>query len=197
MTTEIRDPVCGMSVKPSTPNRFDYEGREYLFCSGRCLEKFKADPKRYLRHAGASSFPPASDEKGKPAEGTIYTCPMHPEVRKDGPGSCPKCGMALEPLSPVAGEEESAEYRDMRRRFWFAAALSAPLLALSMGDMLLGHAPGHGLSSRARVWIELFLALPVCTWAVWPFYVRAVDSIKNLQLNMFTLIGLGVSVAFL
>ncbi len=121
---------------------------------------------------------------------------MHPEVLRDAPGSCPKCGMALEPLAPTLEEEESAELRDMRRRFWVATALSVPLLVLTMGEMLLGHAASLGLDLRTRVFVELVLATPVCTWAAWPFCVRAVESVKNRSLNMFTLIGLGVSVAY-
>jgi Cu+-exporting ATPase len=122
---------------------------------------------------------------------------MHPEVIRDAPGSCPICGMALEPLTPKDVEEsESDELRDMRRRFWFATALSAPLVLLAMGEMLFGLALSSIMSMRTRVFIELALATPVCTWSAWPFYVRAVRSVKNRSLNMFTLIGLGVSVAF-
>jgi Cu+-exporting ATPase len=122
---------------------------------------------------------------------------MHPEIVRDEPGSCPICGMALEPVTPTASEEgESDELRDMRRRFWFATALSAPLFVLAMSEMVFGHALTGFVSARSRVLIELALATPVCTWSAWPFYVRAVQSVKNRSLNMFTLIGLGVSVAF-
>jgi P-type Cu+ transporter len=128
---------------------------------------------------------------------TQWTCPMHPEIVRDAPGSCPICGMALEPVTPTASEEgESDELRDMRRRFWFATALSAPLFVLVMSEMLFGHTLTGFMSARSRVLIELALATPVCTWSAWPFYVRAVQSVKNRSLNMFTLIGLGVSVAF-
>lgn len=127
---------------------------------------------------------------------TEWTCPMHPEVVRDAPGSCPICGMALEPRGVQFEEGESAELKDMTRRFWFATVLTVPLLLLVMGDMLLGHPTSAILSMRTRVLFELALATPVCTWSAWPFYVRAVQSVKNRSLNMFTLIGLGVSVAY-
>ena len=126
-----------------------------------------------------------------------YTCPMHPQIVRDAPGSCPICGMALEPRTAVAaGGEESHELRDMTRRFWFAAALTVPLFILAMGDMLPGRPISHLLSMQVRTMLELALATPVCTWAAWPFLVRAIQSVKNKSLNMFTLIGLGVSVAY-
>ena len=125
-----------------------------------------------------------------------WTCPMHPEIVRDAPGSCPICGMALEPRTAVADVEDSAELVDMRRRFWFAAALTLPLVFLSMGDMLPGHPVSSLMSMRVRVWLELALATPVCLWSAWPFYVRFVQSLENRSLNMFTLIGLGVSMAY-
>jgi len=143
---------------------------------------------------------PAMRADGPPrtsSSGRVYTCPMHPEVRQNKPGDCPKCGMALEPVTPAAFEHsESDELRDMRRRFWFATVLSAPLFVLAMGEMLFGHALSGLMSSQTRILVELLLATPVCTWSAWPFYVRAVQSINHRSLNMFTLIGLGVSVAF-
>lgn len=129
--------------------------------------------------------------------GTVWTCPMHPEVRSDAPGSCPKCGMALEPIQGELESEANPELRDMSRRFWFAAALAAPLLIIVMGDMLPGQPVSSLLPGRTRQLIELALATPVCLWSAWPFYVRAVDSVRRLSLNMFTLIGLGVSVAYI
>jgi len=124
-----------------------------------------------------------------------YTCPMHPEVRQEGPGSCPKCGMALEPLGGEA-QEENPELREMTRRFWGALALCVPLLAIAMGHMLPGDPLGHLLHGRARALVEWLIATPVCTWAAWPFYVRAVASVRHRSLNMFTLIGLGVFIAY-
>ncbi|MGE3675854.1 MAG: HAD-IC family P-type ATPase, partial [Polyangiaceae bacterium] len=128
--------------------------------------------------------------------GTIWTCPMHPEVRSNAPGSCPKCGMALEPIQGEQETDANPELRDMSRRFWFAAALAAPLLLIVMGDMLPGQPVSSLLPGRTRQFIELALATPVCLWSAWPFYVRAVYSVRRLSLNMFTLIGLGVSVAY-
>tara|TARA_B100000749_G_scaffold280077_2_gene274655 strand:+ start:9716 stop:11956 length:2241 start_codon:yes stop_codon:yes gene_type:complete len=124
----------------------------------------------------------------------IYTCPMHPEVRQKGPGSCPKCGMALEPL--FAEDSENLELKDMTRRFWLAAFFTFPLVIIAMGDLLPGQPISKALSPNIRVMLEFFLAIPVCLWSAWPFYTRAIDSLKNRSLNMFTLIGLGVSVAF-
>lgn len=124
----------------------------------------------------------------------IYTCPMHPEIKQKGPGSCPICGMALEPL--IANDAENEELKDMTKRFWMAAAFTIPLFVISMGDMLPGNPISQMLSYELRLWLELILALPVCLWSAWPFYVRGIDSIKRRHLNMFTLIGLGVSVAF-
>ena len=150
-------------------------------------EPKQADPLR-----GTDVAPPVA------VPGT-YTCPMHPEVRADEPGPCPKCGMALELASPVAAanDDENHELRDMKRRFWFAAIATVPLVVLAMGDMLPGQPISQLLSARVRTMLELLLATPVCTWAAWPFYVRAVQSVRNKSLNMFTRVGLGVSVAVL
>jgi Cu+-exporting ATPase len=187
------DPVCGMTVKPESPHRLLHAGRELRFCSARCLERFRAEPGRF------AAGPPAAPARAARAPGpdATYTCPMHPEIRQAGPGSCPICGMALEPVVPgAAAEGDDAELRDMTRRFRVAAALAVPLLALSMGDMLPGRPISSRLPGSARVWLELALATPVCLWAAWPFYLRAVESVRARRLNMFTLIGLGVGVAF-
>jgi Cu+-exporting ATPase len=186
----LRDPVCGMTVRPNSPHKLTHGGENYGFCSARCLEKFRTDPARFLseRKAETPQIPPVA--------GAAYTCPMHPEIIRDAPGSCPICGMALEPRTVAAEDEESAELKDMRRRFWFAAALTLPLVVISMGDMLPGQPISSLMSMRMRVWLELALATPVCVWSAWPFFVRAVASVRNRSLNMFTLIGLGVSVAY-
>ncbi len=188
------DPVCGMKVSLGSPLRFVGNGTETVFCSEHCLKKFSADPNRYLHNGEGESLPQTQTQTA----GT-YTCPMHPEVQADQPGTCPKCGMALEPKAASAGidDGESHELRYMKRRFWFAAAVTVPLVILAMGDMLPGHPIARLLSARVRTFAELLLATPVCIWAAWPFYVRAVQSVKNKSLNMFTLIGLGVSVAYL
>lgn len=141
-----------------------------------------------------------SQESSKPVEavtsdGALYTCPMHPQVRQEGPGHCPICGMALEPL--VASGAENRELRDMQRRFWISAILTLPVVLLTMGHMIFQGAASHGLLQNWRITFEFLLSLPVCTWAAWPFYVRAYDSIVKRRLNMFTLIGMGVSIAFL
>jgi Cu+-exporting ATPase len=187
------DPVCGMTVKPESPHHTEHEGRTFRFCSASCLTKFRATPAAYT---GAT--PPAARAQAAvaPTDAAQWTCPMHPEVVQDGPGSCPLCGMALEPRTLSATAEENPELVDMRRRFWFAAALTVPLLLVSMGDMLPGSPVSSLLSARGRVLLELALATPICTWSAWPFFQRAVQSVRNRSLNMFTLIGLGVSVAY-
>ena len=186
------DPVCGMTVPASAPHRVTYEGEEVRFCSARCKEKFVASPAQYLRPAAPAAHAPAPGVPAVPGEHVEYTCPMHPEIVRDAPGSCPICGMALEPRTPTLALGPDPELQDMRRRFWIALLFTAPLFVISMGDMV-------GLSivsGRTRVWAELALAIPVCTWAAWPFYVRFAQSLRNRSLNMFTLIGLGVGVAF-
>jgi len=145
---------------------------------------------------GRSDEPAAGHERHGPPADTLYTCPMHPEIVRDEPGNCPICGMALEPRTAVPEEGESAELGDMRRRFRVSVALTIPLLVIAMGDMLPGDPISRLLPGHSRVLIELVLASPVALWSAWPFYVRAVQSVKNRSLNMFTLIGLGVSVAY-
>jgi P-type Cu+ transporter len=189
-----RDPVCGMTPRPDTPHRTIHEGREVRFCSAGCRAKFEADPQRFLAGPPPERRPASATAV---VAGTQWTCPMHPEVLRDAPGACPLCGMALEPLAPSAADDgESPELVDMRRRFAFAAALTVPLVAVAMGDMIPGQPVSAVLSPRARVWLELALATPVCLWSAWPFYERAVQSVKHRSLNMFTLIGLGVAVAY-
>ena len=153
-----------------------------------------------VRQAGPGSCPKcgmALEPLTPRVKSRKWTCPMHPEIVRDGPGSCPICGMALEPMEASADEEENEELRDMTRRFWLSTLFTVPLLAIVMGDMLPGQPVSALLSEQTRVYLELGLALPVCLWSAWPFYVRAVQSVKNRHLNMFSLIGLGVSVAFL
>jgi Cu+-exporting ATPase len=184
------DPVCGMTVKPTTAHRATHEGKDVLFCCVRCKEKFIANPAQYMKPAaGVPVVPAPAPMVGRKVE---YTCPMHPEIVRDAPGSCPICGMALEPRLPTLDAGPDPELRDMTRRFWMAAAFTLPLFALAMGEMV----GVTLLRGRTRVWTELVLALPVCTWAAWPFYERFAQSLKNRSLNMFTLIGLGVGVAF-
>ena len=199
-----KDPVCGMSVDPATAkHRAEHGGKTVFFCSGRCREKFVADPARYLAepvhapagltHAHAEDAPSApSPSSGQP--GAIYTCPMHPEIRQNHPGACPICGMALEPEIATAATGPSAELIDMTRRFWVALGLSIPVFALEMG----GHfADLHQFVPESiSNWIQFALATPVALWAGWPFFERGWASLKSRNLNMFTLIALGVGVAW-
>lgn len=181
------DPVCGMIVSSASKLRIEHDDVDFHFCSQKCLTKFEADPQHYLA--------PNAVQPEDPATGTIYTCPMHPEVQREGPGICPKCGMALEPVD-FDEADENPELKDMSRRFWFAVGLTAPLVVIAMGDLLPSQPISRVLSVKTRTLIELALATPVCLWSAWPFYVRAVKSVINRNLNMFTLIGLGVSVSY-
>ena len=198
------DPICGMTVKPTTAHRTTYAGREYLFCSAHCLKKFEASPTAYADAAGgkeAPSAPPSPEPLPAVEAGTKreWTCPMHPEVVSEVAGACPKCGMALEPRTiSLDDESESPELADMTRRLWVAAAFTVPLLAIAMSGMVppLQRVIAELVSMPQRALLELLLALPVCLWAAWPFYERAGASVKHRSLNMFTLIGLGVSVSF-
>jgi Cu+-exporting ATPase len=178
------DPVCGMKVDPhTTPHRTTHEGHPFYFCSAGCKAKFEADPARYLE--GKPTPPPAPP-------GTIYTCPMHPEIRQEGPGSCPICGMALEPETVTTDSGPNPELVDMTRRFWIGLALTLPLVVLEMGSHFLGLAVPHGWMG----WLQLALASPVVLWAGWPFFERGWASLKTRNLNMFTLIAMGVGVAY-
>ena len=187
---KVKDPVCGMMVDPhKTAHKAEHAGRPYYFCSAGCREKFLADPERYLD-------PAAATERAEPVpEGTIYTCPMHPEIRQVGPGSCPICGMALEPVlvSLEAGPNE--ELIDMTRRFWIGLVLTLPVFVLEMGGHLLGL--DHLISQRTSNWIQMLLATPVVLWAGWPFFQRGWQSLVNRSLNMFTLIAMGTGAAWI
>jgi len=187
---KVKDPVCGMMVDPhKTAHKAEHAGRPYYFCSAGCREKFLADLERYLD-------PAAATERAEPVpEGTIYTCPMHPEIRQVGPGSCPICGMALEPVlvSLEAGPNE--ELIDMTRRFWIGLVLTLPVFVLEMGGHLLGL--DHLISQRTSNWIQMLLATPVVLWAGWPFFQRGWQSLVNRSLNMFTLIAMGTGAAWI
>jgi len=183
------DPVCGMSVDRATARYMaKHAGDRFYFCSGGCHDKFVAEPEKYLEGRPASEPMP---------EGTLYTCPMDPEIIQEGPGDCPICGMALEPMMPAADAGPNPELVDFRRRFWIGAALTVPLLALTMGPLVgLGFVRGI-FGERATLWIELALATPVILWAGWPFFVRGWKSFMTMNLNMFSLIGMGVAAAYL
>ena len=185
----MKDPVCGMTVDPATAkHRAAHAGQTYFFCSAGCQNKFEADPTAYV---GEKAEAPAA----KPAsEGTIYTCPMHPQIRQPGPGNCPICGMALEPEIATLQEGPSAELVDMTRRFWVGLALALPVFVLEMGGHLVDL---HMLlSQQSSNWLQLILATPAVLWAGWPFFQRAWASLVNRSLNMFTLIAMGTGVAW-
>ena len=183
----VKDPVCGMTVDPQTAKqRAGHDGHTYYFCSARCREKFVADPSAYLEKHAAPLAPP----------GTIYTCPMHPEIRQVGPGHCPICGMALEPMMPTLDEDDGGELSSMTRRFWWLVALTVPVFALAMGPHLFGWhlpAPWNGWAG----WVEAVLASIVVLWGGAPFFARGWRSLKPWSPNMYTLIALGTGVAWL
>ncbi len=203
--TKTIDPVCGMTVDPATAKggSFDHAGTTYWFCSPGCRTKFASDPHGWLargpRSMSAVSAPiqltrgsaprtPDAGPRTTSAASVEWTCPMHPEIVSATPGACPICGMALEPKTMTAEAPENRELKDMTRRLWIAAILSAPLLVIAMG--------GWSGSMRTRTFIELALATPVCLWCAWPFYERFAASLRSGHLNMFTLIGLGVGVSY-
>jgi P-type Cu+ transporter len=194
----LKDPVCGMTVTPASPHRQEHEGRTVYFCSAGCKTKFAANLAQYAVASGVSgaSEKIAVERDADPAPindaAAMYTCPMHPEIRQDHPGVCPKCGMALEPEMPSLDEGENPELRDFKRRFVWTLPLTIAVTVLAMA--------GHRLQwfdMARQSWIELALSLPVVLWAGWPFFARGVQSVKNRSPNMWTLIGLGTSAAFI
>ncbi|HKR61705.1 MAG TPA: heavy metal translocating P-type ATPase, partial [Pyrinomonadaceae bacterium] len=225
------DPVCGMTVnKQTAAGSLEHNGELYFFCSNHCLEKFRANPDRFVKEsklqvrdkpkqsevAKSEYTCPMHPEIRAPQTGSCpkcgmalepvsvpapstkieYTCPMHPQIVRDQPGNCPICGMALEPRTVTLDEEKNPELVDMSRRFWVGVILTAPLFFLAMSDYLPGHPVERIISMQTKGWIELALATPVVLWGGWPFFVRAWQSVLNRSLNMFTLIGLGVAVAY-
>jgi Cu+-exporting ATPase len=202
-----RDPVCGMFVLPSSAAaEYEYDGKKYYFCMTGCRDKFSADPKKYL-------FPDGDQPSMDNDHSVEYTCPMHPEIRQVGPGSCPKCGMALEPVEITLDDAEDPELTDMTRRFWISAVLTLPIFVLAMGGMFFDFKIFNGINeiwtgcsavrdahcppSTLSLWLQFILSTPVVLWGGWPFFVRAWQSVKNVSPNMFTLIALGTSAAFL
>jgi len=205
------DPVCGMQVAIDSPHRYSFEGREYRFCCKRCRERFEAEPAKYA-HAGETQgvevvettnerLPPVQDfndaaplnlSVDAPAPpGTIYICPMHPQIRQPTPGTCPICGMALEPEMPSLEADRNPELESFTHRFWWTLPLSILGVALAMG--------GHRfmpLAPQSMSWLELVLATPVVLWGGWPFFVRCLSSIRTRNPNMWTLIGIGVAAAY-
>lgn len=225
----LTDPVCGMQVSSDSEHKHTHDGSQYLFCSSSCLNKFTADPDKYLirdqakiegvsgiqqsdsslytcpmhpevQQAGPGSCPKcgmALEPMGVPVSitKTEYTCPMHPEIVQDHPGNCPKCGMTLEPRT-VDAEEDTSELDDMRRRFWVSTILAIPVFISAMAAEFWPELMADIIQPRYRQWLELILATPVVWWGGWPFFVRGWQSVRTMNLNMFTLIGLGVGVAW-
>ena len=182
------DPVCGMTVDPQTAkHKADFKGQTYYFCSAGCKTKFQANPTKYLEAKAGAAEPVVS--------GTIYTCPMHPQIQQVGPGTCPICGMALEPMTVTADSGPNQELMDMTRRFWIGLVLTIPVFVLEMG----GHVTGLTmlLGQQLSNWIQLVLATPVVLWAGWPFFVRGWKSLQTRNLNMFTLIAMGTGVSWI
>ncbi len=195
----VTDPVCGMAVESQgTEHRLEYDGQSYYFCSAHCLHRFQAEPEKYHGQNLGRDMPAghAGQRKHSDQQGSTYSCPMHPEVVQDEPGTCPKCGMELEPRQITAEEEESPDLKSMARRFWVSLVLTVPVLVIAMSDMVPGFSI-HGLLPAGVVnWIQLVLASPVVLWGGWPFFERGWRSIINRNLNMFTLIGLGTGAAY-
>ncbi|WP_200963954.1 heavy metal translocating P-type ATPase [Acidovorax sp. Root219] len=185
--TGLKDPVCGMDVTNQSHHSAEHEGHPFYFCSAKCRAKFVDAPEKYVPGSDA----PASPEPEAAQPGTIYTCPMHPEVQQDHPGNCPKCGMSLEPMLPTLEEGENTELVDFRHRFWWTLPLTIVVTVLAMA--------GHRLQwfeMASQSWIELVLTVPIVLWAGWPFFVRGAQSVANRSPNMWTLIGLGTGAAF-
>ena len=190
------DPVCGMQVALDAELRCEHDGETYVFCGASCLQRFEADPRSFLEPVdpGEPAAPPAPGLAEAP-----HTCPMHPEVKQRGPGSCPQCGMALEPVEVTSEDPFRAEFLEMRWRFWLAAALSSAVVVLAMGDMLpilTGRPVSQLIEPRTNVWLQLALSLPVVAFAGWPLLTRAWDSVRARAFNMFTLVGVGVLAAW-
>jgi Cu+-exporting ATPase len=188
VTIGYTDPVCGMRVG-SDGFKTDYNDRTYYFCSLGCRDKFGASPEKYIGK-------PEKSQKAATRPGS-YTCPMHPEVSENHPGACPICGMALEPKIAAADEQENKELSIMKRRFWVCLVLTVPVFLLAMSDIIPGRPLQKMVSPKVLIWIEFVLAVPVVLWGAWPFYIRGWRSIISLKFNMFTLISLGIAVAFI
>jgi cation transport ATPase len=197
-TTAEKDPVCGMRVDPGkAAGRSDFGGKTFYFCSRNCLERFQVNPVQYIGgQSTATTEHRSTDSPPLNRTAITYTCPMHPEVRQDHPGNCPKCGMALEPVT-ITAAAQNPELADMTLRFWVSLVLTIPVFVLGMSDLFGSYVSKHFLSMRSMQWIQLGLATPVVLWGGWPFFVRGWQSIIHRSLNMFTLIAIGTGVAYL
>ena len=209
---DLTDPVCGMRVSPHSQHHWAYGGQSYIFCSNGCREKFRAAPDRYVRdHRGRGAEPvhePTREDSAQasasppklaaePPPGTTYTCPMHPQIRRSEPGTCPICGMTLEPVQPTTETGQNLELRDMTWRFWIGAALAAPVVLLDMTTEIPALSVHRLVSPVLAMWIQFALGTPVVIWAGWPLLRRGWNSVRRRSLNMFSLIALGVSAAYL
>jgi Cu+-exporting ATPase len=183
-----KDPVCGMGVTVQSAHQVVHEGRTFYFCSAHCQGRFEANPRRYTAPAPA---PAPSPPQPLAADGTVYTCPMHPHIRQDHPGNCPLCGMWLEPVMPEPAGSDNPEFEDLRRRFWWTLPLTVTVAVLAMSGHRLGW-----IDRAVQSWVELVLSVPIVLWAGWPFFVRGVQSVLKRSPNMWTLIGLGTGAAF-
>ncbi|EOR7710981.1 heavy metal translocating P-type ATPase, partial [Escherichia coli] len=201
----VRDPVCGMTIDPESAHSSKYyKGQLFHFCSSKCETKFSADPNHYLsvtrddvgHHGHLQANPDKDPQKNNNETNGIWTCPMHPEVRRDRPGSCPVCGMALEPLIATAAAGKSDELMDMTKRFWIGLLFTLPVFALEMGSHVFSEF-SELIAAPIGVWLQLILATPVVLWCGWPFFERALMSLRNRSLNMFTLVAMGTGVAWL
>jgi Cu+-exporting ATPase len=190
-TKLVTDPVCGMQIDPTSAKggRSEFEGQYYFFCNPKCKTKFDLDPLKYTTAKSAKIPAPT-------AVGAIYICPMHPEVRKNGPGNCPICGMALEPEEITLDDIENPELKDFTRRLWLSSVLSIPLFLLAMSDLIPGRPVQHLISNQFMAYLQFALATPVVLWGGWPFFERGYASVRTMKLNMFTLIAIGTGVAY-
>jgi len=199
---KVTDPVCGMAfIQADAAGRLEFDGQTYFFCSQHCLERFQADPSRFVgsrddSHGVKETLDRDEKKTASAAQtGIEYTCPMHPEIVRSEPGACPICGMALEPREGM-GEEVNPELADMTRRFWTSMALTVPILMFMISELIPGDPLLHAIGMRASQSVQFALATPVVLWGGWPFFQRAAASIRNRSLNMFTLIGLGTGSAY-
>lgn len=182
----LKDPVCGMSITEQSEHQQKYAMRTYYFCSSKCLGKFNIEPEKYVHPSAAASEPQTFSVS------SMYTCPMHPEIRQDHPGSCPKCGMTLEPVLPELEADENPELRDFQRRFWWTLPLTVIVFILAMFGERLGW-----MEMAVQSWVEMFISIPIVLWSGWPFFTRGWQSVVNRNPNMWTLIGLGTGAAFI
>ncbi|MFZ3001902.1 MAG: heavy metal-binding domain-containing protein, partial [Undibacterium umbellatum] len=184
--TNLKDPVCGMTVTEQSEHKELRDSKMYYFCSSKCHTKFNAEPGKYIL---SKTTPVKAEETPSTA---IYTCPMHPEIRQDHPGSCPKCGMTLEPVIPELEDDDNPELKDFQHRFWWTLPLTVIVFVLAMSGESL-----HLMQMSVQSWVEMAIASPIVLWAGWPFFTRGWQSLLHRSPNMWTLISLGTGAAFI